>query len=147
MFVTGHKELSQDVAALVIQTWLEYEKNHGQETSQTIAQAVTDAIRKIGINYRNEEKAVFQKGQVSWDNDLFEKFYQQLKDPTTFERVMPLLPTNTNSFDRAIFILTFKWGMSHRDLEEIFALSEGRMSQMIKSLIRKISKGMRKTNG
>ena len=140
--ILKNKALAEDVASHVILSWIEYEKKHGTHPTQTVSQAVIDAIRtQFGNANRNIKRSDFKKDTMGLKKPIIDVVELQLKENASmYSQIFPYLPANVKTFDRAIFILYFKWGFELKEIGEMFGLSESRISQMLTKLCKRVKK-------
>lgn len=143
------QEDAEDVAQEVIISWMEYEKKHGKQTSQTINQAIIDAKRKLygrtrerghtakhasrfGIQANNDEENqnIIESlpDQSEGYSDVFEEYRNSIDD------IKPTLSLREQQVIEMIMD-----DIPQRQIADVCSVNETRVKQYKDKIIKKLN--------
>lgn len=144
-------EQIEDMAAHVQMTWLE-----GKRLETKYIYLAIDFLRKHGKRIGQKAKiSKYGKAKDAYQNHL--DYLDEVKEDqsgwdvkgVTYEKslggdekISEVFLNNLKNLDRAVIILFYVWGLSMREIGEVFGVSESRVSQRHANAMKQIKKGV-----
>lgn len=132
-----HKESAEDFAQWLIVQWLDGKSQH-----QTIRHAYVDYLKKhyrhltgvkpktlVNITPENMDDLVKDDTPDQWDH--FER-------QADIERVLAVMADKLTDYEAMVMRMIAKWGFSQKEIAETIGVTEGRISQVMTVILKKI---------